>query len=54
MYILKCYCYKDSKSPNLFVAYSSKKAAEARKKKAIESGCYFNVELIKLEPAHKA
>lgn len=47
MYILKCYCYADNKNANLIIPYKTKKSAENRKEKAIKSGCYSKVEIIK-------
>lgn len=47
MYIVKCYCFKDSETANLVVPYKTKKSAENRKEKAIKSGCYSKVEIIK-------
>lgn len=45
-YIVKCYCFKDSERPNLVIPYKTKKAAENRKLKCIESGCYYKVEIV--------
>jgi hypothetical protein len=47
MYIVKCYCFKDSKTANLIIPYKTKKAAEKRKNDAINSGCYYKVDIIK-------
>lgn len=48
MYIVKCYCYED-KTANLIIPYKTKKSAENRKEKAIKSGCYIKVEIVKEE-----
>lgn len=45
MYIVKCYCFEDSKTANLIVAYKTKKSAENRRDKAIKSKCYSKVEI---------
>jgi len=46
MYILKCYVFA-KKGANLIQVFKTKKSAENRYKKALESGCYEKVELIK-------
>jgi hypothetical protein len=53
MYILKCYCFKDSTTPNAVFFYKTKKAAENRKQKAIDSNCYYKIimEVLKNEKA---
>ncbi len=49
MYVVNCYCYEDSKTPNLVLAYKTKKTAEIRKNKAIESNCYNRVEIVETD-----
>lgn len=49
MYIVKGYCFEDSKIPNLVVPYKTKKGAENRKEKAIKSKCFHRVEIIEEE-----
>lgn len=49
MYIIKCYCFKDSVYPNCVTAHKTRKSALKRKDNAIKSGCYYKVELIKTE-----
>lgn len=46
MYILKCYVFAN-KEANLIQAFKTKKSAENRQRKAIESKCYEKVELIR-------